>query len=248
MVLSVKSPDEFRDLIYRDYNHSRATPVHELLMHRAPFLKSVVVRHFPPDRDARVLEIGCGYGALLYFARQAGYRHLRGIDRSPSQVELARGLEMQDVVQLGDAMELLAGEPDGSLDAIVSLDFIEHLRKRELLEFAMQVARTLKPGGRWIINTINAESPFFGRILYSDFTHEQAFTRGSISQLLLVSGFARVQCFEGRVIVHGLKSAVRWVLWKFFRAVTRLWMLAEFGTARGTIISQCFLVVAEKER
>lgn len=248
MVLCVESPDEFRDLIYRDYNHSRATPVHELLTHRAPFLKSVVVRHFPPDRDARVLEIGCGYGALLYFARQAGYRHLRGIDRSPSQVELARGLEMQDVVQLGDAMELLAGEPDGSLDAIVSLDFIEHLRKRELLEFAMQVARTLKPGGRWIINTINAESPFFGRILYSDFTHEQAFTRGSISQLLLVSGFARVQCFEGRVIVHGLKSAVRWVLWEFFRAVTRLWMLAEFGTARGTIISQCFLVVAEKER
>jgi hypothetical protein len=57
-----------------------------------------------------------------------------------------------------------------------------------------------------------------------------------------------VQCFEGRVIVHGLKSAFRRVLWEFFRTFTRLWMLAEFGTARGLILTQCFLVVAEKKR
>jgi 2-polyprenyl-3-methyl-5-hydroxy-6-metoxy-1,4-benzoquinol methylase len=242
----VPEADQLRELIYGDYTRSGAAPIEQLLTLRAPFLKSVVARHFPPDREARVLELGCGYGGLLYFARQAGYRRLRGIDRSPSQVELARAIAMEDVVELGDALELLAGQPDGSLDAIVALDLIEHLHKRELLDFIAQVARVLKPGGRWIINTINAESPFFGRILYSDFTHEQAFTRGSIRQLLLLSGFARVECFEGRVIVHGLKSAVRRVLWEFFRAIASLWMLAEFGNARGLILTQCFLVVAEK--
>ncbi|HUY20583.1 MAG TPA: class I SAM-dependent methyltransferase [Candidatus Binataceae bacterium] len=245
----MEEPDHFRELIYDNYNvHSDATPVHRLLTLRAPFLKSVVSRHFPPDREARVLELGCGYGGLLYFARQAGYRQLRGIDRSPSQIELARSIEMGDVVELGDAMELLAGLPDSSLDAMVALDLIEHLRRDELLELAAQVARTLRPGGRWIINTVNAESPFFGRIRYGDFTHEQAFTRGSIGQLLTISGFGNVQCFEGRVIVHGLKSAVRRVLWEFFRAFASLWMLAECGTARGLILSQCFMVVAEKPR
>ncbi len=139
-------------------------------------------------------------------------------------------------------------EPEASLDVIGSLDLVEHLNKRELQAFAASLARVLKPGGRWIINTINAESPFFGRILYSDLTHEQAFTSGSIAELLRLSGFARVRCFEGRVIVHSFKSALRRVAWGFFRAFARLWLLAEFGSARGAIISQCFLVVAEKAR
>jgi len=246
----VNDSDRFRELVYAGYKRAdgAAGNLEHLLRLRAPFLKSIVAEHFPADRDARVVEIGCGWGALLHFARQAGYRNLRGIDRSPAQVAMAREIGLEGVVELGDAIELLAREPDGSLDAIVSLDFVEHLTRRELQECAAGLARVLRPGGRWVINTINAESPFFGRILYNDLTHEQAFTRGSITELLMLSGFARVECFEGRVIVHSLRSAVRRAMWAFFRNFMRLWLLAEFGSARGAIVSQCFLVVAEKAR
>ena len=39
------------------------------------------------------------------------------------------------------------------------------------------MCRALKPGGRWILHTANAESPFYGRVRYGDITHEQAFTQ-----------------------------------------------------------------------
>lgn len=137
--------------------------------------------------------------------------------------------------------------PDASRDAVVSFDVVEHFRKDELLSFVDEVRRVLRPGGRWIIHTVNGESPFFGRIRYGDFTHEMAFTRESMSQLLLSSGFERVQCFEDTPVPHGVKSSVRWLLWKGIRGGLRLWLAVETGdSGRSAIFTQNLLAVATK--
>jgi hypothetical protein len=82
---------------------------------------------------------------------------------------------------------------------------------------------------------------------YWDLTHELAFTRTSINQLLLSSGFSNVQCFEDAPIPHGLTSVVRWLLWKVIRSGLRLYLAAETGdTSRSAIFSQNFLIVADK--
>jgi hypothetical protein len=82
---------------------------------------------------------------------------------------------------------------------------------------------------------------------YWDLTHELAFTRTSIIQLLLSSGFSNVQCFEDAPIPHGLTSAGRWLLWKAIRSGLRLYLAAETGdTASSAIFSQNFLTVADK--
>lgn len=93
-----------------------------------------------------------------------------------------------------------------------------------LLPFDDDVLRVLKPGGRWIIHVPNGESPFGGRMRYWDLTHELAFTRTSVAQLLLASGFSDVRCFEDQPVVHGAKSALRWLLWQGFRALLRLYI------------------------
>jgi SAM-dependent methyltransferase len=206
----------------------------------------VVRCHFPPDRDATILDLGCGHGALVYFARRAGYRNVRGIDASPEQVADANRLGIDGISQ-GDVFESLRSLPDASQDVIVTFDLIEHLKKDELLLLADEVRRALKGDGRWIIHTPNAGSPFFGMVRYGDYTHEQAFTPSSINQVLSVSGFGRVDCFEDRPIPHGVKSSVRWLLWKLIRAALRLYVAAEMGITRGDLVfSQCFLIVALK--
>lgn len=134
-----------------------------------------------------------------------------------------------------------------SLDVVVVFDVIEHFTRDELLPFVDQVHRVLKPGGRWIIHAPNSESPFFGAIRFGELTHELAFTRTSIAQLLLSSGFAEVCCFEDAPVVHGTKSALRWLLWKSFRGVLRLYIAAETGDAGGAhIFSRNLLAVATK--
>lgn len=213
---------------------------------RAPMLGHIVRDHFPEDRDASILDLGCGHGALLHFANKAGYRQLRGIDVSPQQVAAARCLGIQGVEE-GDLMTALANLPESSQDVVVAFDVIEHFTKDELVDFVDSVWRVLKPGGRWLIHVPNAESPFGAAVRYGDMTHEQAFTRSSIEQLLRASGFSAVECFESGPIAHGLKSLVRVGIWKLIRLILRVWMAAETGdTGHRALFTRNLLAIARK--
>jgi SAM-dependent methyltransferase len=242
--------DEYRERVYRSYvtsqNQELAPYSLEGLRPRAAHLKSLIRWYFPTDRSAVIIDLGCGHGALIYFAREAGYRNITGIDRSPQQVDAARRLGIQGVRQ-GDLVESIWSVPDASVDAVVTFDVIEHLRKDELTAFGDEVLRVLKGGGRWIIHAPNGESPFCSRIRYGDFTHEMAFTRESISQLLLSSGFARVDCYEDGPVAHGAASAVRWLLWKGIRTGLRVWLAVETGDcSREAIFTQNLFAIAKK--
>src|SRR5207249_2866244 len=128
------------------------------------------------NKDAAILDLGCGFGALIHFASQLEYRNIRGIDTAPQQVEIAQRLGITDVEQ-GDLWTALEAQAEASLDVVVTFDVIEHFTRDELLCFVDAVARALKSGGRWIIHVPNGESPFSGRIRYGDLTHELSFTR-----------------------------------------------------------------------
>ena len=52
---------------------------------RLPYLRWLVRTCMPPDRDAAILDIGCGHGAILYALQQAGYHNARGVDGSAVQ-------------------------------------------------------------------------------------------------------------------------------------------------------------------
>lgn len=242
--------DTYRTRIYTHYVKSRtqalAPETLAGLAPRAPSLRRLVRAHFPADRQAAVLDLGCGHGALLHFAREAGYTNLCGVDGSPQQVEAAQRLGIEGVLE-GDLRDYLASQADASLDVVVAFDVIEHFTREELLPFVDEVHRVLKPGGRWIIHVPNGESPFGGRMRYGDLTHEVAFTRTSLAQLLLSSGFTDVRCFEDSPVVHGAKSALRWLLWKGIRGLLRLYIAAETGDASNVhIFSQNLLAVATK--
>ncbi|MEN6584962.1 MAG: class I SAM-dependent methyltransferase [Sulfuricella sp.] len=240
----------YRGRIYSRYNSARQNSTSLLgisdLKSRAPYLRRLIRVHFPSNKLARILDLGCGHGALIHFLREAGYLNVNGVDGSSEQIDLAKALEIEGVSE-GDLWEELGRRDDASLDVIVSFDVIEHFARDELIPFVDSVFRVLKPSGVWIIHVPNGESPLFGSIRYGDLTHEMAFTRRSISQLLLSSDFARVNSYEDAPVPHGLKSIVRWVVWKVFRSMLRLYVMVETGDSGASyIFSQNMLVVAVK--
>jgi 2-polyprenyl-3-methyl-5-hydroxy-6-metoxy-1,4-benzoquinol methylase len=240
----------YRERIYKNYIQAQtmqqARDAAACLLLRAPYLRRLIKQHFPKDRQAHILDLGCGYGALLYFAREAGYTNIRGIDGSPQQVEAAQGLGIEGVAQ-GDLVSMLAGQPDSSQDCIITFDVIEHFTKAELLPLVDEVLRVLKSGGSWIIHTPNGESPFAGRMRYGDLTHELIFTQSSIAQLLLSSGYRRVQSFEDAPTPHGVKSAIRWLLWKIIRGALRFYLASETGSSgKESVFTMNFITVGWK--
>jgi SAM-dependent methyltransferase len=235
--------------VYERYSGDRIAPLApasiEGLRSRSHRLKKLIRDHFPINRNAPILEVGCGYGALVYFARGLGYSDIRGVDWSPDQVAEGRRLGIE--IERGDAIATIREQPADSLAALIAFDVIEHFERKDILIFAREAYRVLRPGGRWIVHTVNGSSPFQGDSRYNDITHEVAFTRNSMGQVLMTAGFREIRFFEDVPAVHGLKSAVRWIGWKGIRGMLRLWDAIETGDAGGdAIYSRDFLVVATK--
>lgn len=236
-----------RDRLYERYRSNQsAINSDDERTQRAPYIRRLISTHFPSDKDARILDLGCGSGTLLYFLRQMGYKNISGIDSSPEQVEQARQLGFANVSQ-ADAFTFLETVADDSYEAVAAFDIIEHLTKSELLHLADEIYRTLGPGGVWIIHAPNAEGFLGSRVRYADLTHEQAFTPASVEQLARAAGFRSSECFEDAPIAHGPKSLARLIVWKAGRGLLRLFFMAETGdTGRNAIFSQNLLALARK--
>jgi len=239
-----------REHMYRKYVSSGASGVRpetiKDLAPRVPYLRQIVRNFFPANKQAAILDLGCGNGALLHVLAQGGYCNLSGVDASAEQVEVAHALGVRDVKQ-SDLFSYLREARSDTFDVVITFDVIEHLSKQEVMLAAGEVHRVLRPDGRWLIHVPNGESPFVGRIRYGDFTHELAFTRVSLSALLKSCGFGSVQCFEDVPTLHGLKSAVRYILWRILRLPLRLWIMVETGeNGRDCIFSQNLLALARR--
>jgi SAM-dependent methyltransferase len=242
---------DYRSRLYQHYLSTHDRPnlgqIQQDLKHRAPYLKQLIRRWIPEDRFIRILDLGCGYGALLYFLKESGYCYLSGVDRSPEQVMVARQLEI-DAVQEGDVLDFLRKKEDHSYDVVIAFDILEHFTKQEIFIIVDEIYRVMQSKGKLILHVPNGEGIFSGRIYFGDLTHQTAFTCQSIHQLMSAVGFTRIDFVEDTPVVHGVKSGTRYVLWKVFRSLFRLIYMAETGdTGRGLILTQNLIAVVEKE-
>lgn len=215
-----------------------------ILRRQAPHLRRFISRHVPPDRDARIMDLGCGDGIFLHFLRRSGYLHTSGCDVSPEQVARAHRLGLTDVRQ-STTDAFLESADNGSADVILLMDVLEHLTREELFHTLDGVFRVLRRGGLCLAHVPNAEGLYGMRIRYGDFTHEQAFTARSATQILRTIGFTDVRCHEDRPVVHGVRSLIRRVIWDVGSFPHRMLLAAETGEW-GFILSQNLLVKAIK--
>lgn len=213
---------------------------------RSAYLGHLVRRHFPRNRDAVILDIGCGAGQLLSQAASMGYRNIFGVEGSALRVAAAQADGLSNVV-CGDLQAHLAALPPHSHDMIVAFDVLEHFGGDDLLALTDAVGAALRPGGRWLIHVPNGASPFFGQVFHGDLTHKTAFTADSLRWLLMASGFREAHCYEDVPVVHGVKSLFRRAGWAVLRAALRCWTMIETGDAgRDAVLTRCFLTIAVK--
>lgn len=199
----------------------------------------------PARRDARILDVACGGGKLLQFFLDAGYGDVHGVDVSPEQVALARQVT-PNVIQ-ADVLEYLGSQP-GAFDLITGLDIVEHFRKEEVLRFLDLCFAALKPGGRLVLQTPNADSPWLASIRYGDFTHEFGFNPNALARLLALVGFEAIDAREMGPVPFGYStvSTLRWLVWQTIRMGLKVWNLAETGDAGSGVFTRVFLVSAKK--
>lgn len=106
----------------------------------------------------RLLDIGCGWGALIIHAAQRYGVECLGITLSTRQAELARerireaGLANRCRVEVADYREV---KDDGGFDKLVSIGMVEHVGRGKLGDYFGSAWRLLRPGGIFLNHGIS---------------------------------------------------------------------------------------------
>lgn len=196
--------------------------------------------------NRKILDVACGAGHFLYFLKKNGFLNVHAVDLCEECVELCvkNGVIAQDCITASDALDFLRRD-DGLFDVIVMNDLVEHLEKDQIVETLLAARRRLEKGGCLVIKVVNSANPITGSSSrYGDFTHTIGFTQESLSQVLRMAGFERVDVRAQNLwvfnpLVNLLGRTLQGTLNLLFRALFLL-----YGRKSTTIFTKDIIAVA----
>lgn len=181
----------------------------------------------------RVLEIGCGWGALAEKATVEFDAHITGVTLSTEQLAYAQdrmaqaGVANRSDLRLQDYRDI-ADEP---FDAICSIEMVEAVGKEYWPTYFQTVARLLKPGGRACIQSIVIQDAHFDRYLKStDFIQQYIFPGGCLPS---------PSAFREEAHAAGLKVVDELAFGKDYAETCRRWR-HDFLNRREEVLGQGF--------
>lgn len=122
------------------YEPTGLHPKHRIMHYHDFFVKRVV----PGDK---VLDVGCGVGAVAYSVAEYGRGKVTAIDISKKNIELASKMHSHSEVQYicGDALEYI---PKKDFDVVIMSNVLEHIEDR--VGFLRSLVHSL-PNARYLI-------------------------------------------------------------------------------------------------
>jgi len=209
-----------------------------------------ICRKLNLSRGERLLDIGCGWGALIMWAARHYGVHALGITLSQNQYDYARakieqaGLHGTCEVRLMDYRDV---PEDTSYDKIASVGMFEHVGRKNFPVYFGKISKLLKPGGL-VMNhgiTLNARDRDGIGSDIGDFIDEYVFPGGELTHISHVIGEMSAQGLETwdveNLRAHYAKTLWQWVerleanreaaIAKVGEKIYRIWRIYMAGSA-----------------
>ena len=131
----------------------------------------------------RLLELGCGWGALAELGAVEFGADVTGVTLSTEQLAFAR--KRLDATGQGDRADLRLQDyrdiTDAPFDAVCSIEMVEAVGREYWPQYFQTVNRLLKPGGRACIQSIVIDDALWDRYIHStDFIQQYIFPGGCL--------------------------------------------------------------------
>lgn len=188
-------------------------------------------KFLPQEKQAAILEIGCGDGGLVYWLQQKGYQQVAGVDVSTEQIATGKKMGIQHLYE-AELVDYLSSSPV-QYNLIIARDVFEHFTRQDFFDTLCLIKSKLAPGGKLVIQSPNGQGLHFIHYYYSDITHEMAFTASSLRQLGLAAGFKQVQAYPLLPYNKGVGGRIRSLLWKLKTLQLKFWKMVETGSPSG---------------
>lgn len=178
----------YRDMSKYEY-HQRDGAESEFDARRLAIIAGIIAP-LVPNRDARILDVGCATGRLLANLRDHGFVNVHGADPSPACAAAAKRL--YDIPVHTRTLSKLGAAPD-RYDVVILVGVLEHLR--DLGEAFTRLRTILNPDGMLYVEVPDATAfADWSNAPYQDFSteHINFFAPISLNNLMAVHGFVRV--------------------------------------------------------
>ena len=143
--------------------------------------------------DAKILDIGCGYGQQLYILHKLGFSNLHGIEISEGSLNVAREeVGHFATLERADAFDYLK-DRENEYSAVTLNDVLEHIPRESTIRFLTLIRQALRPNGVLAVRVPNMSSLLSAYSMYLDFTHICGYTEYSLMQVLDSAGFRNHQ-------------------------------------------------------
>ena len=164
---------------------------------------ALIAGHIPPN--ARVLDVGCGDGALMAELRATKSVDARGLELDPANV--ARCVSQGLVVVQGDAEVDLADYPDQSFDYVILSETLQTLRRPDqIIDQLLRIGRfafvSFPNFGHW---RVRAHLLMAGRMPMTRLVPIPWYATPNIHHLTVLD-------FDAFVSAHGLHVEQRWFM------------------------------------
>lgn len=241
--------NEYRKRIYSEYVSDSYGEFHSFnekeYKRTDKYYKKNHYKFLPDDKEARILELGCGGGHCFHALKSLGYKNYTAVDASRQCVEITKSIGAPKVI-LGDLTEYL-DNCNGKYDVVIMNDVIEHFTKEEVFHVLDGIYSVLEKGGCVLLKTDNMSNPFVGADgRYIDFTHEIGFTPMSIKQVLMAAGFERIKVVGTNIyVLNPIISGIAYAVSKILSILLRI-LFVFYGRTTTKIFEKDILAIAYK--
>jgi 2-polyprenyl-3-methyl-5-hydroxy-6-metoxy-1,4-benzoquinol methylase len=173
-------------------------------------------RHIlPEDRDAPIIDIGCGQGDFVRYLSDLGYRNIVAIDLDPASVANAGRIPGVKAVEAKVDAQFVAGLGN-RFALIIVKQMIYYLDRHDAPNFVRELAKSVADDGKIIVEIFN------GSLISGRFTELKdpgimtAYTENGLRRLLEWNGFELISIF-------GAKTTSRSIRGLLYRAAQRIW-------------------------
>jgi len=179
-----------------------------------------ICRKLNLQRGERLLDIGCGWGALIFRAAEQYGAYATGITLSEQQFAYVqekirvRNLAGRCEVRLLDYRDVPEDPP---FDKIASVGMFEHVGKKNLAGYFAKIYRLLKPGGMVMNHGLTSAGLHSGGLSsdVADFIEHYVFPGGEIPHLskeIELMACASLECLDVECLrPHYAKTLWHWV-------------------------------------
>jgi SAM-dependent methyltransferase len=190
--------------------------------------RSFFQRYVP--KTSTLMEVGAGY---CEFVNAIQAQHKIAVDLNPDTHLYASS----DVRVIETRSTDLSAVPSASVDVAFASNFFEHLTRSDVLDTMREVARTLRPNGRFLILQPNIR--YCAKNFWMFFDHITPLDQYSLAEALEMSGF-RITKAIVRFLPFTTKSELPKSLWlvRVYLRVPLMWR----------VLGQQTFMVAELER